>query len=146
MENALAVATGAVGGALARHYAGRGRGPWGTAAINIGGSFVLGAVVAASSLSPRTKLLLGTGFCGSFTTFSTYSVEAVRMWEAREAAAAAGYMMVNNAGSLAAAAAGAWVCGRAPGRSRAAAAKALQAQRARAAAQKGDPSGPTKGA
>ena len=123
--DALAVATGAVAGALSRHYAGRGRGPWGIAAINISGSFALGAIIAASSLSPRAKLLLGTGFCGSFTTFSTYSVEAVRMWEAREAAAAAGYVMANNAGSLAAAATGAWVCSRIPGRSRAAA-KVLQ--------------------
>ena len=137
--DALAVATGAVAGALSRHYTGRGRGPWGIAAINISGSFALGAIVAASSLSPRAKLLLGTGFCGSFTTFSTYSVEAVRMWEAREAATAATYVMANNAGSLAAAAAGAWVCSRVPGRSRAAAAKVLQESRS-------STSGPTRGA
>lgn len=68
-------------------------------------------VVAASSasaigLSPRMKLLLGVGFCGSFTTFSTFSVDVVNMLGRGEAAKAASYVVTNNVGGLAAAAAG----------------------------------------
>ena len=110
--DAFAVVTGAAAGALARHYTSRGRSPWATCGINIAGSFILGAVVTASSLNPRAKLLAGTGFCGAFTTFSTFSVETVRMWEAGQAGRAVGFVAANNVGSIAAAATGALVCAR----------------------------------
>jgi hypothetical protein len=51
--------------------------PWGIAGVNIFGSFLLGAVTVSSALSPTMKLMLGTGFCGAYTTFSTYSVDVV---------------------------------------------------------------------
>ncbi|MEY9839975.1 fluoride efflux transporter CrcB [Streptacidiphilus sp. EB103A] len=58
--------------------------PWGTFAINVTGSFVLGALGAATvhhHLAPDLSLLLGTGVCGGFTTFSTFSYETVRLME-----------------------------------------------------------------
>lgn len=65
----------------------RARGPFpvGTFLINVVGSFLLGVLTGALThhagwLSPTTKAALGTGFCGGFTTFSTASVETVRLW------------------------------------------------------------------
>ena len=54
--------------------------PWGTFTINMLGSLLLGVVVGAAASAPLVALL-GTGFCGGFTTFSTFSFEAVRMTE-----------------------------------------------------------------
>jgi CrcB protein len=55
--------------------------PWGTLTVNLLGSFVLGALYKYASmqpgLSPELRLFIGAGFCGGFTTFSTFSVEAL---------------------------------------------------------------------
>ncbi len=53
--------------------------PWGTLAANVAGSFTLGVLLyeahLADTLSPETRLVLGTGFLSSFTTYSTFAVE-----------------------------------------------------------------------
>ncbi|MFI5185271.1 MAG: fluoride efflux transporter CrcB [Chitinophagales bacterium] len=53
--------------------------PWGTFAVNLFGCFLIGIIYAASEktslLSPQIRLLLITGFCGGFTTFSTFAFE-----------------------------------------------------------------------
>jgi CrcB protein len=54
--------------------------PWGTFAVNVTGSFVLG-LVAGSTTDPELLALLGSGLCGAFTTFSTFSYETVRLVE-----------------------------------------------------------------
>jgi CrcB protein len=54
--------------------------PLGTFAVNVLGSFALG-VLTFLGASSDLVLLLGTGVCGSFTTFSSFSVETVRLWE-----------------------------------------------------------------
>jgi CrcB protein len=53
--------------------------PWGTLTVNITGSLILGIVTGAASSDVR--LLLGTGFCGALTTYSTFSYETLRLAE-----------------------------------------------------------------
>lgn len=59
--------------------------PWGTFAVNILGSLFIGLLVGLVSkgiVSPEIKLLLVTGFCGGFTTFSTFANESYSMMKA----------------------------------------------------------------
>ena len=52
--------------------------PWGTLTVNVLGSLVLGAV-AAIPAGPAVTALVGTGFCGALTTWSTLSYETLRL-------------------------------------------------------------------
>jgi CrcB protein len=66
--------------------------PVGTTIINVTGSFLLGLVtgLATSQLLPlQWQLMIGTGFLGGYTTFSTASFETVRLIEDRRYVAAA---------------------------------------------------------
>ena len=54
--------------------------PLGTLVVNLTGSFALGVLVGAS-VSHRVAFLLGTGFTGGYTTFSTWMVESERLGE-----------------------------------------------------------------
>ena len=70
--------------------------PWGTLAINVIGSFIIG--LAATTLqSSETRVLIMVGFCGGFTTFSSYSLQSLELLQSHRWAAAAAYM----AGSVA---------------------------------------------
>lgn len=83
--------------------------PVGTLVINVLGCFLLGLVSGWSGASDAAVALLATGFCGGFTTFSTFAVEAVELalaGRARGAAVAGGYATASVALGLAAAAAG----------------------------------------
>src|SRR5271165_583274 len=74
--------------------------PWGTFAINMTGSALLGFLLGAQrhlGLPPVALALLGTGFCGGLTTFSTFSYETLRLLED----GAIGEAGVNTIGSLA---------------------------------------------
>lgn len=67
--------------------------PWPTITINLSGSLVLGVVMGlsfSSMLPAGWAVVVGSGFLGGFTTFSTACVEAVRLAQARRWAAAAG--------------------------------------------------------
>jgi CrcB protein len=58
--------------------------PWGTFAVNVLGSLLLGvvaALVGGAALPAWTLTLLGTGLCGALTTFSTFGFETVRLLE-----------------------------------------------------------------
>ena len=59
--------------------------PYGTLAINIVGSFIVGFFVIWTTervlLDPRWRLLVVVGFCGSFTTFSSYAFETMSYFE-----------------------------------------------------------------
>lgn len=57
--------------------------PYSTFLVNLIGCFLIGLIYAVSDrgqmLSPEWRILLTTGFCGGFTTFSTFSYESVRL-------------------------------------------------------------------
>lgn len=56
--------------------------PWGTLVINLLGSFLLGLAMRGaelSSLSPELRGMITVGFCGAFTTFSTFSFETIAL-------------------------------------------------------------------
>ena len=56
--------------------------PWGTVSVNLVGCLILGALTGAGTALPGPLLtLLGTGFCGALTTYSTFSYETVRLAE-----------------------------------------------------------------
>ena len=83
--------------------------PYGTLAVNVIGSFVLGFVtglVLYHDGSTDTRTLIGTGFCGAFTTWSTLSWETVRLVEEGSTGAAAVAVFGGVATSLLAAAVG----------------------------------------
>lgn len=85
----LVFAGGAVGAPvrylLDRWITGRRRAgvfPWGTLVVNLIGSLILGFVLGASrSLPADIVTLIGTGFCGALTTFSTFGYETMRLLE-----------------------------------------------------------------
>lgn len=75
--------------------------PWGTFAVNVAGSTVLGVLAgaaAAGAASSHVQLLIGTGLCGALTTYSTFSYETLRLTED----GARFYAVLNVVGSLAA--------------------------------------------
>lgn len=100
---ALLVVTGALVGAplrlLADRIAARRRGRGsvvGTLTVNVLGSAVLGTSLGLQGLPPAVVALVGTGFCGTLTTFSTFGYDVVRLVEERLVGRALAYL----AGSL----------------------------------------------
>ncbi|WP_137283930.1 fluoride efflux transporter FluC [Halorussus salinisoli] len=82
LEPLLLVAVGGFAGAVLRHVVAvalPGGFPWGTLAVNVGGSFALGVLLYEAKLAGRlgaeTRLVLGTGFLSSFTTYSTFALQ-----------------------------------------------------------------------
>jgi len=90
----------------------RARVPIATLIINITGSLLLGGLsglaVGLSADGPAAVVTaaLGTGFCGGYTTFSTASVEVVRLWVAEGRVIGVGYAVATLVGSVLAAALG----------------------------------------
>ncbi|MGU3290903.1 fluoride efflux transporter CrcB [Williamsia sp. M5A3_1d] len=83
--------------------------PWQTTIINVTGSFALGvvaALVTGAGVDADWQAVVGTGFCGGYTTFSTASVETVTLLRSRRVGAGIGYAAVSLVLSLAACAAG----------------------------------------
>lgn len=92
MNDILVISIGAILGANARwilsRYAARVLGPtfpYGTLFINVTGSFVVGFFMIWATervlLDPRWRLLIVVGFCGAFTTFSSYAFETMAYFE-----------------------------------------------------------------
>ncbi|MEU1464950.1 CrcB family protein [Streptomyces sp. NPDC005727] len=83
--------------------------PRGTWLINVTGSFVLGLLVglgARHALPDRVVVIAGVGFCGAYTTFSTFSYELVHLREERQVGKSLLYGASSLAAGLSAAAAG----------------------------------------
>ncbi|AEH36374.1 fluoride efflux transporter FluC [Halopiger xanaduensis] len=115
-EPAHVVGTGGAIGAILRHQVSlrcsSERFPWPTLAVNVLGSFVFALSIFAGAGDAALRLL-GTGICGSFTTFSSFSVETVRLYERGDrrlaVANAAGNLVLSLAGiGLARAVVAAW--------------------------------------
>ena len=84
METALFVGAGGAVGAVCRYFVGTALSespyPVPTLVVNVAGSFLLGLLLALGS-GDSLLLFAGVGFCGSFTTYSTFSVDTVRLYE-----------------------------------------------------------------
>jgi fluoride exporter len=92
VNDILVISLGAIIGANARwmisRYAARVLGsvfPYGTLAINVSGSFAVGFFMIWAThrvlLDPRWRLLVVVGFCGAFTTFSSFAFETMAYFE-----------------------------------------------------------------
>jgi len=109
----LFVALGAAVGAPARYLTDRaiqrlhsGRFPFGTLTVNIVGSFILGLATGGTATTTGVYALVGTGFCGALTTYSTFGYETIRLLEQGAPRRAFGYAALSIAAGLGAAAAG----------------------------------------
>lgn len=79
--------------------------PWGTLTVNVAGSLVLGFLVGLP-VAPWLSALLGTGFCGALTTYSTFSFETLRLAREKRRLLAATYAIGSVLAGLGAAAVG----------------------------------------
>jgi CrcB protein len=97
------VAIGGAAGSVARFALGTliqsrtpGPFPLGTFVINVSGSLLLGFLMQFSldttAISPELRILLTTGFCGGYTTFSTFSYETVKLAESGDFSDAGWYV------------------------------------------------------
>lgn len=106
----LLVIAGGMVGAPARYLtdrALRARAPLGTLVVNVVGSLLLGLLTGAGSGLPgEWKVLAGTGFCGALTTYSTMSLDTLRLVEEGRYRRAAAYVAASLVLGLGAAAAG----------------------------------------
>jgi CrcB protein len=84
--------------------------PLGTMAVNVTGCFIIG-LLAPLALRHEWRLFLIFGFCGGFTTFSSYAIQTLDLTADREWLYVAGNIIGSNALSLLAVYLG-WVCGR----------------------------------
>lgn len=111
MNMLVAIALGGAVGALGRHFVNvgvtslLGHGfPWGTLAVNVVGSFIMGVLVETMALawtvSPELRALLTVGFLGAFTTFSTFSLDVATLYGRGQPALAAAYVGVSVALSI----------------------------------------------
>ena len=78
----------------------------GTLSVNVAGSALLGVLLGLRDVSPAVLALVGTGFCGSLTTFSTFGYDVVRLVEERLVLRALTYLAGTLILGLGAAAAG----------------------------------------
>ena len=113
MSNFLLLSLGAVLGANARYLVARlslerfgSTFPYGTLAINVLGSLVIGFFMAGPwKTSPSMKaasLFVAVGFCGGFTTFSSYAFDSITLFERGQWLLAGANILSNNVLSLAA--------------------------------------------
>ena len=112
----LLIALGGAAGSLLRYLVGgavqrmsASGFPVGTMVVNVSGCFIIGVLVRQFlnlQLSPELRALLIVGFCGGFTTFSTFSAETLGLIEGGEYGRAAGYVVLSVTLCLAATLAG----------------------------------------
>lgn len=117
MFDFLAISLGAIIGANLRYWMSRGAArllgpvfPYGTLAINVLGSFVVGFFVVWTTeralVDPRWRLFVIVGFCGGYTTFSSYAYETMAFFERGQWLLMATNFLANNVVACGAALAG----------------------------------------
>lgn len=100
----LLIGSGGFLGSVLRHYIALWIGktplfafPLGTLLVNVLGSFLIGLIYGLSDrtdmVSPETRYFLATGFCGGFTTFSTFSYESFGLFQAGSQGVAIAYIV-----------------------------------------------------
>ncbi len=121
MYHLLLVALGGAIGAAIRHLFNLGAlrvigpgFPWGTTAINVIGSFIMGAFIEMLSrryggASTELRLFVATGILGGFTTFSAFSLDFATLWERGDVVPAAGYALATVVGAILALFLGLWL-------------------------------------
>ncbi len=106
MNMVLSIAAGGAIGSVLRHFVGKtalamlgGAFPYGTLIVNVAGSFVMGVLVAlfAYTINPsqEVRAFLTVGVLGGFTTFSSFSLDVVTLYERGEVASAALYIFLS---------------------------------------------------
>lgn len=106
MNIVLAIAAGGAIGAVLRHFVGMislclmgSNFPWGTITVNVLGSLIMGMLITYFVLHwnppQEIRAFLTVGLLGAFTTFSTFSLDTVTLWERGASMAAAGYIMAS---------------------------------------------------
>jgi CrcB protein len=116
----LWISIGAIIGASARYFVSRtvtravmASFPYGTLLINITGSFLLGLFLVWATEralpDPRWRLLIAIGFCGSYTTFSSYAFESFTLFEQGHYMMFASNVLANNVLCLSGVVAGAMI-------------------------------------
>ena len=107
MMTYLWISLGAIAGASARYFISRfvtrvvsSSFPYGTLLINVTGSFLLGLFLVWATEralpDPHWRLLIAIGFCGSYTTFSSYAFESFSLFEQGHYLLFASNMVANN--------------------------------------------------
>ena len=102
----VAIAVGGALGAVARHFVGEvtlrllgGGFPYSTLAVNIVGSFVMGALIETMALrwnvGPELRAFMTVGVLGAFTTYSTFSLDFVVLMQRGESGLAVGYALLS---------------------------------------------------
>jgi len=119
----LAVALGSALGGVVRHWVNSGisararsRFPWGTLAVNLTGAWLAGLLVAllagqVIAGEEEAHLLLIVGFCGAYTTVSSFSLQTLELARNRNLTGAVANIGASGFGTLAGAAAGLWLGG-----------------------------------
>ncbi len=120
LKSLLIVGTGSfIGGAMRyllstfiKNVSGQGF-PWGTLSVNLLGCFLFGIIFAIFSKNSSTDntlfLLLATGICGGFTTFSTFANESVQMLQHGNTSGFIGYVATSVIAGFALIAMGYWI-------------------------------------
>lgn len=110
MKNIILVGIGGFAGSVCRYLISLytiktmdGAIPYGTLFVNLTGSLLIGLIAGlfARSNYQSLQLILITGFCGGFTTFSTFSLEGLKMLETSRYLLYAGYVGISIVGGLA---------------------------------------------
>ena len=78
--------------------------PWGTMIVNIAGSFIMGVLIALLALrfsvGNEVRAFLAIGVLGGFTTFSSFALDVVSLYEKKQYFASMGYMSISVIGSI----------------------------------------------